>query len=80
MGTIMMMVRSWDSDDDDDGGDNGDDGNHDSDIADDDGVLEEGRDAHNITANAASRFSFESALEEERWHKILQTMRSSQYF
>ena len=43
-------------------------------------LLEEGRDAHNITANAASRFSFESALEEERWHKILQTMRSSQYF
>ena len=37
MGTIMMMVRSWDSDDDDDGGDNGDDGNHDSDIEDDGG-------------------------------------------
>ena len=42
-------------------------------------VLEEGRDAHNITANAASRFSVESALEKERWHKILQPMRSSQY-
>ena len=43
-------------------------------------LLEEGRDAHNITANAASRFSVESALEKERWHKILQPMRSSQYF
>ena len=40
-------------------------------------LLEEGRDAHNITANAASRFSVESALEKERWHKILQPIRSS---
>ena len=33
-------------------------------------LLEEGRDAHNITANAATRLSFESALEEERRIKI----------
>ena len=49
MGTMMMMVRSWDSDDGDDGGDNGDDGNHDSDIEDDgddsygDGDIDNGR-------------------------------------
>ena len=33
-------------------------------------MLEEGRDAHNITANAAARLSLNPSLEEERRIKI----------